>query len=130
MKQKVAIRIVGDIEIGPSIAIEISPTDSHAVRLLCVLDARFGRDLFEGSVAPIAVEEVGFAGHLIWQFGECVLVYHPLRVGKMPWIAENIAGNVKIHKSVTVVVGPGGSDAKASAANARLCRDVGEFAAA
>ena len=90
----------------------------------------FGRDLFEGSVAPIAVEEVGFAGHRTWQFGECVLVYRPLRVGKMPRIGGNIAGDVKIHKSVTVVVSPGGSGAEASAANARLCRHVGEFAAA
>ena len=27
-----------------------------------------------------AKQEVGFAGHLIWQFGECVLVYLPFGV--------------------------------------------------
>jgi len=51
-----------DIEIGPSISVEISPTNSHAVSLLRIFDAGFSRDLFKGSVAPVPVKEIGFAG--------------------------------------------------------------------
>jgi len=46
----------------------------------------------------------------------------------MVGIRGDIAGNIKIHEPVTVVVGPGCSGAKAAAANGGLFGDVCELA--
>src|SRR5437879_1911398 len=92
---------VGDEQVGIAVVVKIDPGGSFA-SIAGALNARFGRDLFEGAVPFVAVELVGLA----------------------------IAADEEVEETVVVEIGPRRGDRVDWMQQPRLLGDVGERAVA
>src|SRR3954447_14856377 len=54
--------VVGDEEVGMSVAVEVAPHGPHAEAAGWIGNAGPGRDVFEGAISPVAIERVARAG--------------------------------------------------------------------
>ena len=56
--QVVRARIVGDEEIGASVAVEVAPDDTHTEAPVRIGDASLRRDVLERAIALVAIQRI------------------------------------------------------------------------
>ena len=61
--EKIRSGVVGYVKIGPAVVVVISPGCAEAVIMMRVVDAGLLRNFFEGAIALVVKEQIGFAGH-------------------------------------------------------------------
>src|ERR1035437_8768628 len=125
----VGLRVVGDEEVWPAIAVEIQQGYAQRFRR-AVEDAALGRDIFERAVAAVAEEPAGLA---VIGFGRAIrlaLAIHAaenvVRRGPLDVVADQ-----EVEPAVAVEIEPDGRGAEGAAtAQPGLFGDVDEAAAA
>src|SRR5258708_1317621 len=106
MKQILLHAVVGNIDVGESIAIVIGKGDAQTVSLLCG-NSRALAHVLEGAVAPVVVKNVGRAGKLSrWTIGVKVAAA-VLAVLRVPL---HVARHEKVQLAIIVVIEKAGRD--------------------
>ncbi len=124
MEQEVLGLIVGHVDIGIAIAIEIARGHTHGAANVFG-DAGLFADICEGAVAVVVEQHVGAAG-IIERAG---IVVGSI-VGAVLRIELHVASDEEIHAAVVIVIQPGGADRPARHIQAGLGGDVFEGAIA
>ena len=119
--------IVGDVEIGVAVAIQVGPSHAHAV-VIRAANARLSAGVDIGPVAFVAVEQVrlSLGAARATGRGYAVVLAPAVVKGRPPALIGYVVGDVEVEIAIAVVVGKGRADPPACRAKARGRRDVFE----
>src|SRR5579871_5157601 len=126
--QLIGLRIVGDENVGPTVAVEVE--NGYAESLAGgVADAGFVGDVFEFASAEIVKQTrlVALVG-----FRRAVGFHHAVeRALEIAFLGPlHVVGNEQVHFAVAIVVQPGGAGSEAGIPDAGRGRDIAEFPSA
>ena len=117
--------VIGDVDVLEAVVVVVQEEDAEAIVRLAAADARSDRDVLEGAVPVVAVEQVrapgiasGSASHP--QTGKEALGGVVLRR------ELHVAGYVEIQEPVAIVVPEGGAGGPAAPRDSRFPRDLHE----
>ena len=132
--QVVRSRVVGHEQIGPAVVVVVGPHGSQPVVPGRIVHTRFHRNLFERAVAPVVVQEIGFALHppgtALHRHRLVDAMLALAELGKVIDIEMNITRNEQIYVSIAIVIPPRSACTEAAATHSGLFRDVFKFAVA
>src|SRR5208282_1801793 len=123
-KQEIFGSVVGNINVGPAVAVKISGDDAHGAALVGAYARRIGH-IRERAVAIVVIEAVG-GGRVIERSG---IVIGSV-VGAILGIEFHVTADEKIDAAVAIVVQPRRTDRPSINVDPRLRGDIGECAVA
>ena len=124
MKEKIFRAVIGNVNVIPSVVVEVRRGHAHGAAHVSA-DARLLGHVRKGSVTVVVIELVGFA--LIIERPRVVV----RRVkGAILGIELHVAAYEKIDASILVVIEPGGTDRPAVHIDPGLLGHIGEVAVA
>src|SRR5258708_25342272 len=122
MKQILLHAVVGNIDVGESIAIVIGKGDAQTVSLLCG-NSRALAHVLEGAVAPVVVKNVGRAGKLSrWTIGVKVAA----AVLAVLLVPLPVSRHEKVQPAIILVIEKAGRDCPTAAWHASFCCHIAE----
>src|ERR1700691_6400024 len=120
MKQKLLHHIVGNKDVGKSVAIIVGKCHTEAISLF-PCDTGFYTHIFKRAVAAVVVEDIADWRKFSWR---TVLAYNqPTRLA-VPHVPVQIAGHEQVQFAIVVIVKKSRRDRPAAASNASLCGDI------
>ena len=127
--------VVGDVDVGPAIVVEVGDADAEAIGADGVEDARFFGDVGEGAVAIVVVEDVFTTLQAGWAAGDLnafVGAAGGFGVGRGLDVEVDVVGDEEVEMAVAVVVeeGAAGVPTGGGLEEAGFGGDVGEGAVA
>ena len=124
LQTSVALCIVGDEPVEPSVTIEVGREDSHAAAR--ARHAGRFRDVAESAVPFVSIENVGQAAEFL---GQAIVGGAGYRVASkrcLGRVKREVIGDEEIEVAILIEVAEGGPEAPASAADSRFFGHVGE----
>src|SRR3989441_4273970 len=129
--ERAGLRVVGDVNVGPAVVVEIGGEDAEAESAVGLQDAGGFGDVGEGAVAVVVIEDVfaaGQAGRAAGDHDAFVEAGARFGNGRGSEVEINVIGDEEIEAAVAVVVheSAAGASAVAAAGDAGLGADLGE----
>src|SRR2546425_10566760 len=133
--ERAGLRVVGDVDVGPAVVVEIGGENAEAEGAVGLQNTRGFGDIGEGAIAVVVIEDIFAArqaGRAAGDHDAFVEAGAGFGNGRRGEVEVNVIGDEEIEAAVAVVVheGAAGVPALAIACDAGLGADVGEGAIA